>query len=211
MRVFRSVILSGLAAAALSTPALAASNIIPGNVSSVSVSGTAGVLRDATWSSGSTPSSTSAPFTGTPQADGTQWNHGSFWWDQDPSVNTSPVSLTVDLNKSYKITQFTVQADDNDTYLLQYWNGTSWATAWNIPEYGSYGLTTRVSGLLGPITTDALRFTATGGDNYYALGQLEAVGVPAGVPEPASWALMILGVAGTGAALRLRRSAVITA
>ena len=179
-----------LATGALTAPAMAEINVIPNDWSSIVVQGNYGVLRPgAPWAS--TTSSPTAPVSGTPQPEGTTWNQGSFWWDQD----VSPVTWTVNLKRAYTINEFLVQADDNDSYLLQYWTGSAWATAWTIPQVNSFGLVTRDSGLIAPITTDALQFTAISGDGYYALGQLEALG---GVPEPSTWAMMLLGFAGLG-------------
>jgi PEP-CTERM motif len=186
--------------------AQAAVNILPSAVSSTSLVGVQGVLRSATWLAGSTPSSTSAPYDGVIPAEGTQWNNTSFWWDQDARVNPSPVSLTFNLNGAYTISSMIAQADDNDSYLVEYWNGSSWAAAWNIPTQPSFGLVTRNSGALGPFTTSKLRFSATGGDNYYALSELQVFGVAVGVPEPSSWLLLVGGFGLIGAALRRKQN-----
>ncbi|MFL5298194.1 MAG: PEPxxWA-CTERM sorting domain-containing protein, partial [Phenylobacterium sp.] len=55
-------------------------------------------------------------------------------------------------------------------------------------------------------TFNSLTFTNPQAENWYGF----AVGV-AGVPEPASWALMILGFGGVGSALRTRRRMAATA
>lgn len=57
----------------------------------------------------------------------------------------------------------------------------------------------------------SLRITATGNDinpQFLINDIVVNEGVPGGVPEPASWALMISGFGLTGAALRRRRSVV---
>ena len=43
------------------------------------------------------------------------------------------------------------------------------------------------------------------GSTQNAFEVSEVAGIVAGVPEPASWALMILGIGATGAALRNQR------
>lgn len=194
------------AAMTLAAPAAAATNIIPGNWTVISWPGFAGVLRAGSpWGPGSTPSSAVAPASGTFQPTAQQWNKGSFWWDQDASVNASPVTWTIQLNQLYTINQFKVQADDNDSYLLEYWTGSAWANAFNIAAVGGFGLQTRDSGILGvPITTNRLRFSAVSGDNYYSLGQLAAFGNTA-VPEPATWAMLILGFGVIGVTMRRRQ------
>ncbi|MBO9575530.1 MAG: PEP-CTERM sorting domain-containing protein [Sphingobium sp.] len=131
------------------------------------------------------------------------WNSNSIWWDQDPSVNENQPWITIDLDASYSFNRFKVQADDNDSYLLEYWDGAAWQTAFNVGAVYTYGLVTRDSGIIGTITTNKLRFTATGGDNYYAVSEIE--GFAPEVPEPASWALMIAGFAAIGAGLRRNR------
>jgi hypothetical protein len=135
----------------------------------------------------------------------TQWNNGSLWWDQDPSVNSSVATTTIQLNQKYSLDSFVMQADDNDTYRIEYWNGASWQTAWDVASVPSWGLVTRSSGTLAPIVTDKLRFFATGGDNYYAVSEIQAFGVAA-VPEPETYALMLGGLALVSFVARRRRS-----
>ena len=47
------------------------------------------------------------------------------------------------------------------------------------------------------------------GDGYYAASEIQAIGVE--VPEPATWALMLLGVAAIGAGVRMQRKAALQA
>lgn len=197
---------SAAAFAAIPHPAQAATNIIPGNWTSITWPGNDGVLRaGAPWGPGSSPSSAAAPVDGVFAPEGQQWNNGSFWWDQDPSVNPSPVTWTIQLQQAYTVDRFLVQADDNDSYLVEYWNGSSWQNAFAVATSCCFGLRTRDSGLIGPITTDQFRFSATGGDGYYALSEFQAFQA---VPEPGTWAMMIIGFGVLGSVLRRRRPAV---
>ena len=199
------VAIAALAAACgivAASSAYAETNIIPAHWIAIGTSGQPGVLPAGNgWINGSTPSDQNAPVSGTSQPEGTQWNKNSFWWDAN---DYGPSTWTVSLDGNYKLDHFIVQADNNDTYQLQYWNGSSWADAWDIPGVPGWGLTSRDSGILPSITTDAFRFVATGGDGYYAVSQIEAFG--AAVPEPSTWALMLAGFVGLGYAAFRRNS-----
>ena len=128
-----------------------------------------------------------------------QWNTGSWWWDQDPSVNPNPVVTTIHLNQLYTIDGFTMQADNNDVYRLEYWTGTTWQVAWDALEvFPGFGLTTRDSGALAPFSTDALRLTVIAGDNFYSVSEIQASGAPT-VPEPSTLLLLGAGLAAFGA------------
>lgn len=201
-----TMIALAVATTAASQPAAAATNIIPGNWTLITPTGSTGVLRaGSTWGPGSTLSNSAAPTDGTFAPEGQQWNNGSFWWDEDPSVNPSPVTWEIQLDQAYTVDRFVVQADDNDSYLLEYWDGAGWQSAFAVAFQPSFGLVTRDSGMIGPITTDRLRFSATGGDNYYAVSEIQAFQA---VPEPGAWAMLILGFGLVGHALRRRRPSI---
>jgi len=67
----------------------------------------------------------------------TQWHHGAVWWDCHDYVDRN---ITIDLGDVYSIESFVVQADDNDAYLLYFWNITAmtWELAWHVPNYDLY-------------------------------------------------------------------------
>jgi hypothetical protein len=213
MRTLLSSSFAVLVGAWLATAALPASatevNIIPGNTGAVVIDGNPGVLRAGSpWGPGSTLSDPLTPIDGVFAPETQQWNNGSFWWDQDPSVNASQVSYTMNLDGLFTVDRFVVQSDDNDALSIEYWNGSSFQQAWTVPLAGSFGLVTRDSGVIAPITTNALRITgALPSDGYYAVSEFQAFG-QAAAPEPAAWALMIVGFGVMGVALRRSRRAV---
>jgi len=202
MRAYSPVpAIAAAAAVALAAAAPASAAIIADHWFSVTVDGVDGVLRAGSpWVPGSTPTSALAPVDGEFEPTGQQWNNGSFWWDEDPSVNQTPVTYTIVLDGFYTLRRFLMQADDNDSYHVEWWDGATWLTAWDVPAVNTFGLETRDSGVLAAITTDRLRLSGSGGDGYYAISEFQAFGVP----EPATWALMIGGFALAGAALRRR-------
>jgi hypothetical protein len=195
--------LFALAAASLVVAGpVAAANLIPAHTSSVASDGVTGVLRAGSpWGPGSTASDLNAPVDGVLAPEFQQWNNGSYWWDEDPSVNsTTPVHYTIQLDGLFTFGHFLMQADDNDSYRVEAWDGAAWQNVWDVPTLPSFGLRVRESGTLAPVTTDRFRLTATGGDNYYAISEFRAFSVP----EPGAWALMIAGFGLVGAALRRR-------
>ena len=69
--------------------------------------------------------------------------------------------------------------------------------------YGFFGVTSTVGIAYATFTGDRGGIENTGLDNV----QINAIPAAAGVPEPASWALMIMGFGAAGAMLRRRRAA----
>ncbi|VAX15000.1 hypothetical protein MNBD_NITROSPINAE01-1632 [hydrothermal vent metagenome] len=65
--------------------------------------------------------------------DGAQWNKKTVWWD---THHRPSAYVNIDLGGTFYLESFIVQADDNDAYLLEYWdlNVSNWATAWNVPN-----------------------------------------------------------------------------
>ena len=132
-----------------------------------------------------------------------QWDFDSVWWN---GVDQPSNNIVLDLAGTFVITDFKVQADDNDTYKLEYF-GTdlAWHDAWDVPAIASFGLVTRDLTLGSTIEASALRFTATGGDGYYAVSEIEANGRKvSSVPETGTSLALLMGGLGLVAGLRRR-------
>lgn len=185
----------------LAAPPASANNILPTGWSVIATSGFMGTLRTGSgWETGAILGSQPSIVDGLFLPESTQWNSGSWWWDQDPSVNAVPVVTTVDLKQPFTLYGLTIQADNNDVYRIEYWDGGAWQVAWDAPWVVGWGLTTRSSGTLPGLTTDRLRITAIAGDNYYAISELQA----SNVPEPTTLALLGAGLVAARARLRRR-------
>lgn len=143
--------------------------------------------------------------------DGANWLQNTVFWDSRvPGAGSN--SIVIRLGANYSITQLLIEADNNDLYPIDYWNGSGWTTAWTPDSYAfllTGGMRTRVSGPLAAFTTDRLRvrgILGPDGDYAYAVSEVMAFGTYVShAPEPTTWALMLAGL-GAMAVLARRRS-----
>jgi len=149
---------------------------------SVTLNGTYGVLRPGSgWDSSLAVADPATLVDGNFFPISTLWNGGSVWWDQTAEGSTNN-NIVIDLGDVFELVGFIVQADDNDAYLIEYWDGANWIGAWTIPIVGGWGSQTRpnvvnndeIHYLATPISTDRLRFTGVGGDSYYSVTEIQA-------------------------------------
>lgn len=194
----RQVIQGLVFAAALLPLAAPAANVMLTEVTGITVNGTIGQLRSGSqWAGAPAPAALSTLHDGAFLATGTVWTNGTVWWDElaFPTA-ANPVSIEFQLSGLFTLERFVVQGDDNEAYHVDWWDGSSWQPAYTAPAIFSFGMETRDSGLLAPITTDRLRLRASGGDAYYSLAEVQAFTADQQVPEPGTLAL-------AGAALAL--------
>ncbi|MCW6536417.1 PEPxxWA-CTERM sorting domain-containing protein [Sphingomonas lycopersici] len=72
----------------------------------------------------------------------------------------------------------------------------------NAFQYFNFSFTTPVSG-----SPSLLKFTFRQDPSYWHIDDISVQGLAGSVPEPATWAMMILGLGAVGAAMRRRRAA----
>lgn len=125
------------------------------------------------------------------------WNDGPVWWD---SIDGQERYITIELEGVFEIHSFIVQADDNDAYILSYWDldDAMWKVAWRVPNFDVYpdpwnwGMQTRPNPedateryeLATPIVTNALKFEGNMNDSadlLFAVSEIQAYGGLTGI------------------------------
>jgi hypothetical protein len=138
----------------------------------------------------------------------TDWTAATnVWWYGTGSI------FTLDFGSAYNLDDMLIQVDNNDSYGIQYSiNGSNWNDLFSISSGAgnvSYGMDTFTQAEIAftPVDARYVRVFATGGDNAYAISEIQAFGsqiVPGGeqpspAPEPTSLILLgsgLLGIAG---------------
>lgn len=129
-------------------------------------------------------------------AETTCWLFGSFW------TGTS-ANIVIDLQGTFTISSAIIQADNNDTYLVEYQApDNSWNVWWNVPAaFNAGGVSTRPNfnqtsrQTLPTVSAKAIRVSATGGDDLYAVSELQVFGpasTPVGTPTLSQWGYIVL-------------------
>jgi hypothetical protein len=182
------IIWAALASALVSAGAQAATPVLY-----ATVTGTAGVNHSALAGDGIFP------------ADGTEWTTSTAYWSGDNEA------VTFKFDKAYQITGLKLNVDNNDFYFVSLSSdGADWhpyhaVMAWD----GSVGGGVETFTPNVTATADFFRYariTASHGDGWNSVGEVQFTGVAAAVPEPTTLALMLSGLAGVGFLARRRRA-----
>jgi hypothetical protein len=135
----------------------------------------------------------------------------------DGDFNTSPLTQTITgltvgdtyhLSFSYAFGQQTGFDGDTVQSLTETLGGQTFVSNnVTLPSHGFSGWNTYSTTITANATTETLSFLATGNLPVPPFALVSNVSLTGGVPEPATWALMIVGVGLVGSASRRRRTA----
>jgi PEP-CTERM motif len=136
----------------------------------------------------------------------------------DGDFGTSPLTQTITgltvgdtyhLSFSYAFAQQTGFDGDTVQSLTETLGGQTFVSDnVTLPSHGFSGWNTYGATITANATTETLSFLATGNLPVPPFALVSNVSLTGGVPEPAAWALMIVGVGMVGSASRRRRAAV---
>ncbi len=134
------------------------------------------------------------------QPETTCYQSGIHW--QGAAGGDTTHSIAIGFGSVFSINGAIVQADDNDTYELDYLGTDNlYHLWWSIPTISSFGLVTRPNAnqttimTLPTVNALGVEIFATGGDGDYAVSQVEVFG---SVPEPGPIGLLTLSFVGFG-------------
>ncbi len=175
-------------------------------------------LNDPVTLNGSFPEFTSVcPDTGAPQPAASTVDNGVFQPEEtcyQSGIHWQGLtdSISIAFGGTFTIDGAIVQADDNDTYELDYLGTDNlYHLWWSIPVDPSFGLVTRPNGdqttimTLPTVQALGVEIFATGGDNDYAVSQVEVFGTPSAVPEPGTLGFLGAGFIGMVALVNRKR------
>ena len=211
MKTLNTVVLAGFVAAGLTTLVKADTNIALNKPVTV-IAGSTQITNPSTSLSvidnGIFLPESSAYGSSTAIANAVEWRTTD---GEAIGSGNAPTILQIDLGGFFAISGVIMQADNNDSYLLQYRDPSTnnWLTLWTVPGVAGFGFTTRPSAdqttfqSLPPIVSDAVRISATSGDSAFGVSEIQIFGSP--VPEPSSVVLFALGGSISLALLRLRK------
>jgi hypothetical protein len=176
---------------------LAAVSIIIGLLSITSVSWAALITPSGITGYGAYNNNADIIVDGTIPSNGTGWTDGQcVYWN-----GTEPY-FVINLGGVYNLDSVTASVDNNDDYAIQSsMNNTDWSSLLAISRWdGTVGWGMDTLGGSVNVSAQYLKIYATGGDNCYSVGELQASGSGAksAVPEPSSMLLLGLGGLVTG-------------
>ena len=112
--------------------------------------------------------------------------------------------LTTAAGQTYTLSYYLASHGDNSTTFSALWNGQTIAGS-ELVNPNSNGIYTLFSFLVTGTGSDTLTLLATDPPSYLALDDVSVTEATGAVPEPATWAMMLLGFVGIGAAVRRNR------
>lgn len=138
------------------------------------------------------PAGTFAPYSsvtdGNFLSEGSVWQTNTVWWNSFATGSANNF-LLIDLAGSYDLESVALQGDDNEIYVVEFYNASSGFLGQSVATVaGGGGMRTRtVTAAFSGVSS--LRVRASGGDGYYSVSEVQALGQP--VPEPAT--MLVLG------------------